>query len=169
MASTGGCAPELFRRGLLEGRALAFAGGGEAIEATCAALGASTYRFEPGEDEDALHGTVASLPSLDALITESGDLDHVWVATRAVVNAALRPAGAGKVLFVAPRDDASVRAALENLARTTSIEWARYGITTAAILPGEHTTDGEVAQLAAYLVSHAGAYFSGCAFTLGFV
>ena len=33
----------------------------------------------------------------------------------------------------------ATRAGLENLARTTSIEWARYGITTVAITPGAGT------------------------------
>lgn len=157
----------ILRPGLLEGRSIAFAGGAGTVAAACEVLGATTLRIEPATDEDALHATVAALPSLDALVTETGDLEHVWTATRAAVNAALRPRGAGKLVLIAPRDDAPARAALENLARTTSIEWARYGITTAAILPGERTGDDEVAALTSYLVSPAGAYFSGCAFTLG--
>ena len=35
------------------------------------------------------------------------------------------------------------------------------------MLPGDATTDDDVAQLIAYLASPAGDYFSGCAFTLG--
>ena len=159
----------IFRSGLLDGRAIAFAGAGEPIEAACAALGATTHRLEVTTDEDALHAGVAALPSLDALIADSGDLEQVWTAARAAVNAAFRPASAGKVVLVAPRADAPARSALENLARSTSIEWARYGITTAAILPGRETAAAQVAQLAAYLVSPAGAYFSGCALTLGAV
>ena len=53
-------------------------------------------------------------------------------------------------------------AGLENLARTLSIEWARHGITTVAVAPGEDTSAAELAALACYLLSPAGAYFSGC-------
>ena len=169
MCALEGCAPSIFHAGLLDGRTIAFAGAGEAIASACAALGAATHRLEATTDEDALHASVAALASLDALIADSGDLEQVWAVTRAAVNAAFRPAQAGKVVLVAPRDSAPTRSALENLARTTSIEWARYGVTTAAILPGERTSDDEVARLAAYLVSQAGAYFSGCALTLGTV
>jgi predicted NBD/HSP70 family sugar kinase len=68
-------------------------------------------------------------------------LDGTWNATRAVVNAALRPAGGGKVVLVAPAPGAgehagAVAAALENLARTLSVEWARYAVRPTAILPG---------------------------------
>ncbi len=56
----------------------------------------------------------------------------------------------------------AARAGLENLARTLSIEWARCGIATVAIAPGESTAASEVAALVAYLASPAGAYFSGC-------
>ena len=70
-------------------------------------------------------------------------------------------------MLVAPAGDAPVQAALENLARTLSIEWARYGITPTAILPGAATTDDEVAELIAFLASPAGDYYSGCAFSLG--
>ena len=45
--------------------------------------------------------------------------------------------------------------------------WARHAIRTAAVLPGDATSDDDVAQLVAYLASPAGDYFSGCAFTLG--
>jgi len=110
-------------------------------------------------------------------------LDEAWQASHAVANAAFidaqRP---GRIIYVAPRspsltradaahppaaDDGAdhadaARAGLENLARTLSIEWARYAITTAALAPGTHTTPDEVASVVAYLASPAGAYFSGC-------
>jgi hypothetical protein len=47
------------------------------------------------------------------------------------------------------------------------VEWARYGVTTVAIAPGERTTDDELAELVCFLVSEAGDYFTGCAFELG--
>jgi branched-chain amino acid aminotransferase len=46
------------------------------------------------------------------------------------------------------------------MARTLSIEWARLGIRPVAVHPGTATPAGEVAELAAYLASPAGAYFS---------
>ena len=61
------------------------------------------------------------------------------------------------------------RAALENLARTLSVEWARYGITATAITPGAATTDEQLAELVCFLVSPAGDYFSGCRFSLGVI
>jgi hypothetical protein len=69
-----------------------------------------------------------------------------------------------------PRDGAhasALGAALENTARTLSIEWARHAISATAVLPGDATTDDEVAELIAYLASPAGDYFSGCAFAMG--
>jgi NAD(P)-dependent dehydrogenase (short-subunit alcohol dehydrogenase family) len=120
-------------------------------------------------------------------IADSGDaraalrtcLDATWNVTRAVVNLAFlgaepsssdRP-GSGsatrRIVYLAPASAAgehagAARAGLENLARTLSIEWARHGITLVTIAPGEATAAGEVAALAAYLASPAGAYFSGC-------
>jgi citronellol/citronellal dehydrogenase len=121
-------------------------------------------------------------------------LDGAWNSTRAVANVAWRPpqreiaaaaapaagegAGGsspalpgGKLVLLAPRPRAgahaaALAAALENLARTLSVEWARYGIRTSAILPGDGASDEELATLAAYLASPAGDYFSGCAFTV---
>ncbi|HSD79051.1 MAG TPA: hypothetical protein VLB47_00265, partial [Solirubrobacteraceae bacterium] len=98
-------------------------------------------------------------------------LDGAWNATRAVVNAALRPAGGGKVVLLAPRPRdgahaAALAAALENTARSCSIEWARYGVRPTAVLPGDATPDADVAQLCAFLASRAGDYFSGCAWRL---
>jgi hypothetical protein len=74
-------------------------------------------------------------------------------------------------LFLAPRPDAgeyadAARAAFENLARTLSIEWARFGVTAVAIWPGAATTDGELAALISFLLSDAGGYFTGCRFQL---
>jgi NAD(P)-dependent dehydrogenase (short-subunit alcohol dehydrogenase family) len=110
-------------------------------------------------------------------------LDDAWQASHAVANAAFLDAGRpGRIIYLAPRCRSllrpaaarpgaaevgaghadAARAGLENLARTLSIEWARYAITTVALAPGPHTTPGEVASVVAYLASPAGAYFSGC-------
>ncbi|HXM87235.1 MAG TPA: hypothetical protein VN889_06340 [Solirubrobacteraceae bacterium] len=101
-------------------------------------------------------------------------LDGAWLVSHAVANAAFigarRP---GRIVYIAPASahgadglaDAA-RAGLENLARTLSVEWARYDVATATIAPGASTSGEHVATLCAYLCSPAGAYFSGCLFDL---
>jgi NAD(P)-dependent dehydrogenase (short-subunit alcohol dehydrogenase family) len=122
-------------------------------------------------------------PAADAGAALRHCLDEAWQASHVVANAAFidaqRP---GRIIYIAPRSrsltqpDAShataaqagaghadaARAGLENLARTLSIEWARYAITTVALAPGPPTTPDQVANVVAYLASPAGAYFSGC-------
>jgi NAD(P)-dependent dehydrogenase (short-subunit alcohol dehydrogenase family) len=91
-------------------------------------------------------------------------LDGAWDA--------IQPAAQNPMLILLlapPPGDAhaeAARAGLENLARTLSIEWARLGIRPVAIHPGTDTPAGEVAELAAFLASPAGAYYSGCRFDL---
>jgi hypothetical protein len=116
--------------------------------------------------------------------TAFGDGGHVglrdapargWTAIRDAANDTLIPdKHGGKVVMIAPRLDAgafagAARAALENLARTLSVEWARYGITATVITPGNSTTDDQIAQLVCFLVSPAGDYYSGCRFSLGVI
>ncbi len=108
----------------------------------------------------------------DALIAT---LEASWRVTRAVANAAFIPGEAGgRIVYLAPPTPGgasagagavhvdATRAGLENLARTLSIEWARYGITPVTIAPGPRTTPSELAGVVAYLASPAGDYFSGC-------
>jgi hypothetical protein len=78
----------------------------------------------------------------------------------------------GKIVVIGPAPGAggraeSTRAALENLARTLSIEWSRYAIRTTAILPGEATAVDEIGAVVAFLASPAGDYYSGCVMDLG--
>ncbi|MFI5009390.1 MAG: SDR family oxidoreductase [Solirubrobacterales bacterium] len=105
-------------------------------------------------------------------------MDATWNITRAVVNLAFlapQPDPArrvARIVYLAPSLGAgehaqAVRAGLENLARTLSVEWARHGIAVVAIIPGARTSAEEVAALAAYLASPAGAYFTGCLLDLG--
>jgi NAD(P)-dependent dehydrogenase (short-subunit alcohol dehydrogenase family) len=178
----------MLRAGLLDGTVVATAGGADHVTAACAALGASTLALEADLcDEDAVIaaaravGPVATLVchTLPAFVAAGGGIDGVavglegaWNATRAVANAVWRPGDGGKLVLLAPRPRdgahaAALGAALENLARTLSIEWARYAIRPTAVLPGDATTDDDVAALIAYLASPAGDYFSGCAFALG--
>jgi NAD(P)-dependent dehydrogenase (short-subunit alcohol dehydrogenase family) len=88
-----------------------------------------------------------------------------------VATGALIPAGAGKIVLIGPPPDAgsfapAARAGIENLARTLSVEWARYRVGTVAIAPGTRTAGAELGELVCFLVSPAGEHFSGCAFEL---
>ncbi len=180
-----------FNPGLLAGVRVAVAGaGGTAVQARVQleALGA-VVRELPAEvlaDEDGAAVWARDRGPLHALLYD-GDgrfaaggadalgamLEQAWRAIRAIATGALIEAGApGRLLMVAPRPAAgrhaaAARAGLENLARTLSVEWARYGITAVTMWPGPDTTDAELAELTCFLVSPAGGYFSGCRWELG--
>lgn len=150
----------MLREGLLEGAWVAVAGERRAA-AACEALGAELFAVTM-EDE----ALAAGQPTPDVLLADA-PLDAAFLAARAVANRWIAEERGGKVVFVAPRDDAPQRAALENLARTLSTEWARFTITPTAILPGPRASEDDVAQLVAFLASPAGDYYSGCAFRFG--
>jgi NAD(P)-dependent dehydrogenase (short-subunit alcohol dehydrogenase family) len=180
-----------FVAGLLDDVRVAIAGAGGAAaqaRAELEALGAAVDELPAAvlADEDGAAAWARDRAPLHALLYDAegdfgaggGDalramLEQAWRAIRAIATGALIEAGApGRLLMVAPRPDAgrhapAARAGLENLARTLSVEWARYGITAVAIWPARHTTDAELAQLACFLVSPAGGYFSGCRWELG--
>jgi NAD(P)-dependent dehydrogenase (short-subunit alcohol dehydrogenase family) len=139
-----------------------------------------------GEDEDRVGAWARRCGPLDAVVYDAGAafgeggeeallaaLEDAWVAVREVATGALIPGDTGgKVLLIGPRPDAgafaqAARAALENLARTLSVEWARYGVTAAMIAPGPASTDQQLAELVCFLVSEAGGYVSGCRLELG--
>jgi NAD(P)-dependent dehydrogenase (short-subunit alcohol dehydrogenase family) len=110
-------------------------------------------------------------------------VDDGWNVVRAVVTASWIPAegeeaapaagrAGGKVVFLAPVADAgehanAVGAALENAARTLSIEWARFSVRITAIRPRAGAAADERAELVAFLASTAGDYFTGCSFYPG--
>jgi citronellol/citronellal dehydrogenase len=112
-------------------------------------------------------------------------VDDGWNVVRAVLNAgwsaqAEAPDGedaspvpdGGKVVLLAPPGDAgehanAVGAALENAARTLSVEWARFGVRITAIRPRAGAAEDERAELVAFLASPAGDYFTGCSFYPG--
>jgi NAD(P)-dependent dehydrogenase (short-subunit alcohol dehydrogenase family) len=155
---------EVLRPGVLEGVRVRVAGAGplgEAVLARFEALGASPAADDPGAlvvDAAALFAAASGIDAVRAA------LDGAWEA--------IQPAAVGAkliLLLAPPPGDAhaeAARAGLENLARTLSIEWARLGIRPVAIHPGTTTPPGEVAELAAFLASPAGAYYSGCRFDL---
>lgn len=177
----------MFRADLLDGRRIAFAGGdGVAILAQLRALGARVDSIGDAADagEEAVAAWVTARLPLSGLVVDAGAsfggggpdglrvaLDTAWLAARAVAAGALIPARAGRLVFVAPRPDAgplaeAARAALENLARTLSVEWARFEVTTVVIAPGSRTSEQELGALVCFLLSGAGGYFTGCRFDL---
>lgn len=176
----------MLRPGLLDGRAAVLAGGvAPAVAQALGGLGARVRELDPALDEDGVRDWAAAAAPLHALVFDAAPafagggqarlgqaLEWAWVATRGVATGALIPGGAGKALLIAPRPDdgpfaGAARAALENLARTLSVEWARHGLTAVTIAPGARTSDSELAELVCFLVSRAGDYFSGCLFELG--
>ncbi len=180
--------PQLLLKGLLDGVEVVFAGGEGTLWAGCAALGAQVGGLEADLlDEDAVLAAAQALRAPSVLICETGPalraagadpgaLDSAvagaWNATRAVFSARLEPAGGGLVVLIAPRPAdgplaGAAGAALENLARTTSVEWARLGVRVLTVRPRDITADAALADLVAYLASPAGAYFSGCVLDLG--
>jgi citronellol/citronellal dehydrogenase len=161
-----------------------------AVEARCTALGAALARCEltPGTEPAAeeelaggVQGAVDRLGGADVLVVDAAALFAVadgeaallasmqasWELTRAVAAAAMLEDGGGLVVLIAPAPRAgehaeAARAGLENLARTLSIEWARFATRAVAVAAGDATAPRELAEVVAYLASPAGAYYSGC-------
>lgn len=176
----------VLRQGLLDGRDAALAGGvASAVAEALSGLGARVHEIDPALDEDGARDWAARVAPLRALVFDAAPLfaeggqarlgvalESAWVAIRGVATGALIPGGAGKVVLIAPRAGSgpfasAARAALANLARTLSVEWARFGVTVVTIAPGARTRDDDLAELVCFLVSPAGDYFSGCGFELG--
>lgn len=179
------------RDGLLADLRIAVGGdGAETLTARLQALGAGVEPLggDALTDEESAAAWAAARAPLDALVHATGAsfgaggpaglqaaLRLAWLATRAVATGALIPADRpGRILLIAPRAGAgphaeAARAGLVNLARTLSVEWARFAVTAVAILPGAETGEEHVAELACFLASRAGGYFSGCRFDLGTV
>ena len=168
MSAAGG----VLRAGLLEGREVVMAG---------AARGGVRERIE------ALGGRVVESPgeSPASLVHDArrgfGDggreglaraMAEVWAAVQPLAAQAMIPAGrGGRIVVIAPPSGAggfasAAAAGLENLARTLSIEWARYAITAVCVIPADETGEEDLAEVVAYLLSRAGGYFSGCALSL---
>jgi len=130
-------------------------------------------------------------PALSAVLGEA------WAPVQEFAAALIERGAPGKVVLVAPAADAgplagAARAALENLARTLSVEWARFGVLINAIAVGQIATEAllskyprpfvegiagsiplqrmgqpdHVAWLVAYLASPAGDFLSGAVITV---
>ena len=174
----------LLAPGLLDGVVVATAGGARAVADACASLGAATPSLDADLlDEPAVTAAAQTLGRADVLVCDAAApfvaaggglpalraaLDGTWNAVRAVVNAALRPAGGGKVVLLFGAPVPSARPV--GLLRVAPLPVGRV----ARRLPdrdpaGDATAEDEVALLAVDLASRAGDYFSGCAFRLGSV
>jgi citronellol/citronellal dehydrogenase len=129
------------------------------------------------------------------------NVEGTWLMTHAVATKAMIPAGAGKVISItlSPHQgmpgmahSSAARAAVENLMRVLSIEWARHGVKLNAIAAGQFGTETlltkypqpivdamastvpaqrlgkveEIAWLVAYLASPAGDFTSGTVLTV---
>jgi NAD(P)-dependent dehydrogenase (short-subunit alcohol dehydrogenase family) len=171
-------------------------GPGSQATRTCTELGAAVHTCQPKtlaqpELDAAVIDALEQTDSLDLMILDGAGLfasnlaetgsgraalracmDTAWSVTQTSVNHAFLPAEeGGRIVYLAPSPEAGEYAqaaagALENLARTLSIEWARHAITTVAIATGEESKASEVGAVVAYLASPAGAYFSGCVIDL---
>ena len=169
----------VLRDGVLAGTVIVVAGAGElgaAVRGRAAALGAEVAEraVDPCGEEAAFQGAADVLVYDGAAVLEQGMqavLDGAWLTVRPVATAAMIDHGGGRIVLLAPRpgtpEAEAARAGLENLARTLSVEWARFAVRPVAILPGDATSPAEVAELVAFLASPAGEYYSGCAFTMG--
>jgi NAD(P)-dependent dehydrogenase (short-subunit alcohol dehydrogenase family) len=129
------------------------------------------------------------------------NLIGTWLMTHAAATKAFIPQRSGKVVSVtiSPHQgmpgmvhSGAARAAVENMTRTLSIEWARFGIRLCAVAAGQFDTEAlrtkyppevveavpgtvplgrlgteeEMAWLIAYLASPAGDFFSGSVLTI---
>jgi NAD(P)-dependent dehydrogenase (short-subunit alcohol dehydrogenase family) len=175
---------------LLDGRAIALAGGPpEPMRRAFERLGARVEAVPaglPSGEEERVGEWARGVGPLDAVVYDArpafgsggpqglGEaLERGWVAVREVANGALIPGERpSKVVLLGPQPRSgshaeAARAGLENLARSLSIEWARFGVTAAMIAPGPATTDEQLSELVCFLVSRAGEYLSGCRLELG--
>jgi NAD(P)-dependent dehydrogenase (short-subunit alcohol dehydrogenase family) len=129
------------------------------------------------------------------------NVEGTWLMTHAAATKAFIPQQGGKVISVtlSPHNgmpgmvhSGAARAAVENMMRTLSIEWARFNIKTCAVAAGQFDTEvlrtkyppqvaegvhrtvpaqrigkpEEMAWLVAYLASPAGDFYSGCVITI---
>ena len=129
------------------------------------------------------------------------NVQGTWNMTHAAATKAFIPRGGGKVVSVtlSPHNgmpgmvhSGAARAAVENMMRTLSVEWSRFGIRLCAVAPGQFDTEvfrtkypaevvatvpatvplgrlgrpEEMAWLIAFLASPAGDFFSGAVLTI---
>lgn len=175
----------LFRDGLLDGRAVAVAGAPAAIISALERLGARIEQLDQAalrDDEDQVGAWARARAPLDAIVYDAraaissgltSALESAWTAVREVaVGALILGEATGKVVLIAPPGDAgpegvAAAAGLENLSRTLSVEWARYGITTVTVALRADADEERLAELVCFLCSPGGEYLSGCRLDFG--
>ncbi len=177
----------VLRPDLLQGSVIAIAGGvPDAVRDRLICAGAAVEQFDERLGEVDAEDWARARAPLHALVFDARGafgtggaeslrilLERAWGSVRALGNGVLihSPESTRIVLLAPPagagRHGEAARSALENLARTLSVEWARYGVRTTAVMPGEQTTDEQLAELVCFLTSRAGDYFSGCRLELG--
>lgn len=179
----------VLREDLLQGRGVALGPGvSSAIAAALAELGARVEVLaelgDPGDDQ--VGEWARAHRPLDVLVYDaspsfrapgaqalSAAMQDAWMAIREVaVGALIESPRPGKIVLLGPPAESgacarAASAALENLARTLSVEWARHGITTVMVAPGQGCGETELAQVICFLCSAAGDYFSGCRLDVG--
>jgi citronellol/citronellal dehydrogenase len=129
------------------------------------------------------------------------NLESTWLMSHAAATRAMIPGGGGRIVNVtlSPHHglpgmahSAAARAAVENLTRTLSVEWARYNVLVNAIAVGQVATtalatkypqpfvdeisrsipmqrlgsEQDIAWLVSYLASPAGGFISGAVLTV---
>jgi hypothetical protein len=180
---------DVLREDLLQGRSVALGSSvPDGIAAALGELGARVERMdELGEPDDDQAGDWARAHApLDVLVYDGwpsfGDgggravaaaMQDAWRTIREVaVGALIGSQQPAKIVLLGPPPSAgsyadAVAAALENLARTLSVEWARYAVTVVMVARGEAAGEQELAELVCFLASPGGEYFSGCRLDLG--
>lgn len=174
----------VLREDLLEGRAVALAPGvGDAVAVALVDLGA---RIEPvglpaDQAEEQVGEWARAHGPLDVLIYDAAPsfgaggpdavtrtMEDAWALIREVaLGSLIESSDPGRVILIGPRAGAgdyaeAVRSALENLARTLSVEWARYAVTVVMVAPGESAGEEELAEVVCFLCSRGAEYLSGC-------
>ncbi len=122
-------------------------------------------------DAGALFRAYGELPAIQRLDAVAG---AAFVAVRAVAHERWIEPGepGGRIVLIAPQPAdgehaVAAGAALENTARTLSVEWARFGVRVVALVPRPGASPQTLAELVAFLASPAGEYYSGCALRPG--
>jgi NAD(P)-dependent dehydrogenase (short-subunit alcohol dehydrogenase family) len=174
----------VLRGDLLQGRAVALARGvPDDVAGALAQLGARVELLGGQQEipEERVGEWGRAHGPLDALVYDAAPsfvagghdgllntMQNAWEAIREVALGALidspRPA---KIILLGPALGAgshagAAAAALENLARTLSVEWARHGITSVMVARGEQAAESALAELVCFLASVGGEYLSGC-------
>lgn len=179
----------VLREDLLQGRAVALRSTTlHGIAAALGELGARVERVaELAElDDDRVGEWAGAHGPLDVLVYDAAPsfgaggpeavmvtIHDAWQTIREVaVGAFIDSPQPSKIVLLGPPPGAgshaqAVASALENVARTLSVEWARYAVTVVMVARGEGAGERELAELVCFLSSRGGEYFSGCRLDVG--